>query len=436
MADLAEHTPPGLAELARFPLLKALFGRRSRRFGLGMRIPSGPLAYTSQQAPLPLTDLERMLLLLGGAGISGWTFGIEHTASAGPEGGCNYPIRLTGRTYPSRAGVLSSELVVTDDAGSFITQLRDVDPERLRELHDAADLPTLVARLERHLVRLTAGRVVVPAAAPHVSAHNFWNANQPGTTLYIPVVDLTQPWLNTLFIRVGEGLVPYDTLHERLCGDLTPFIRRGVLDERRRLPLVDFEQSILACGAMEIAIACHNIALLLQAMGLGGWLFTGINPLSLMGAFAEQGVPGLGFRFQRDPRWTQPNPVGIDGCFEAYCLPYYADMSAAVDAFVAQKFGRGGTYDPSRPGPYRESARVKAAVERYRPEVIAVVKEVASYVQATYGKVPATVPSMYAQAYTQAHHLDLAFYDRFFGPDAYLDTHARHMAIWHGGPGS
>ncbi|MBI2321410.1 MAG: hypothetical protein HYU88_04795 [Chloroflexi bacterium] len=309
MADPPAPMSPGLAELARFPLLKALFGRRSRRFGLGMRIPSGPLAYASQQAPLPLSNLERTLLVLSGAGISGWTFGIEHTASAAPEGGCNYPIRLTGRTYPSRAGVLSSELVVTDDAGSFITQLRDVDPQRLRELHDAADLPTLMARAERHLVRLTAGRVAVPAAAPHVSSHNFWNANQPGTTLFMPVVDLTQPWLNTLFIRMGEGLAPYDTFRERLCGDLEPFIRQGVLDERRRLPLLDFEQSILAGGAMEIAITCHNIALLLQAMGLGGWTFTGINPLSLMGAFAEQGVPGLGFRFLRDSRWTQPNPV-------------------------------------------------------------------------------------------------------------------------------
>ncbi|MBI2321411.1 MAG: hypothetical protein HYU88_04800 [Chloroflexi bacterium] len=78
---------------------------------------------------------------------------------------------------------------------------------------------------------------------------------------------------------------------------------------------------------------------------------------------------------------------------------------------------------------------MKAAVERYRPEVIVAVKEVASYVHATYGKVPATVPSVYAQVYTQAQHLDRGFYDRFFGPDAYLETHVRHMATWHGGTG-
>src|SRR4051794_22808200 len=36
-----------LDALARSPLLSALFGRRSRRFGVGMSIPDGPMAYDS-----------------------------------------------------------------------------------------------------------------------------------------------------------------------------------------------------------------------------------------------------------------------------------------------------------------------------------------------------------------------------------------------------
>jgi hypothetical protein len=36
--------------------------------------------------------------------------------------------------------------------------------------------------------------------------------------------------------------------------------------------------------------------------------------------------------------------------------------------------------------------------------------------------------------YVQAHHLDLDFYDRFFKPGAYLQTHASHMSRWHGEP--
>jgi hypothetical protein len=36
------------ADLTEFPLLDAIAGRRARRFGLGMELPSGPLAYTSR----------------------------------------------------------------------------------------------------------------------------------------------------------------------------------------------------------------------------------------------------------------------------------------------------------------------------------------------------------------------------------------------------
>src|SRR5690606_8132321 len=115
-----------IEEISRFPLLEAIFGRRSRRFGMGMEIPDGPTAYRSGHEPVPLSELERTLLLLCGAGISGWNTGIEHSSS----GGCNYPLRYVGRTFASAAAVHSSELIVTDDSGTYITQLRDLDPAR------------------------------------------------------------------------------------------------------------------------------------------------------------------------------------------------------------------------------------------------------------------------------------------------------------------
>src|SRR5690606_28345946 len=215
------------------------------------------------------------------------------------------------------------------------------------------------------------------------------------------------------------------------CGDLAPFVRAGLLDERRRLSLLDFEQHMVASAAMEAAQMCHNMTLLLQAMGLGGWMLTGLHPLSLMGAFADQGIPGFGFRFVRDERWMAPNPVGLDGCFEALCPPYQADMRAAVRTFVDRKFGDGGTFDPARPGPYRDSAAIKARIPRYSPEFVALLEEVAGYIHDTWGKFPGTGPSIYMRPYVQAHHLDRDFYDRFYGPDSYVETHARHMETWH-----
>jgi len=43
-----------LRELEDFPLVEALFGRRSRRFARGGEIPDGPLAYRSRHEPVPL----------------------------------------------------------------------------------------------------------------------------------------------------------------------------------------------------------------------------------------------------------------------------------------------------------------------------------------------------------------------------------------------
>ena len=39
--------------LGDYSLLDALTKRRSRRFGLGMKMPAGPLAYQSRHAPFP-----------------------------------------------------------------------------------------------------------------------------------------------------------------------------------------------------------------------------------------------------------------------------------------------------------------------------------------------------------------------------------------------
>ncbi len=421
-----------LRELSEFPLLRAMFGRRARRFALGMTIPDGPLAYQSKLEPVALSELERTLLVLCGCGISGWNTGMEHTAAGEADTGCNYPLRLIGRTYPSGAGIHASELIVSDDSATYLTQFRDLDAHRLAEFSQAGDLPAMAERVRRHCVKLADGRVTVPVKPPHTSAHNLWNANKPGTTLFAPILDMTQQMLDFLAVYMGMGFTPYDGGAQRLCGNLEPFFKDGLLDPNKRFPIVDFEQYGLATAAIELGVMCQNMVLTLQAMGLGGWMYTGINPPSLMGAFAADGIPGLGFRYVRDSRWTQPNPVGIDGRFEALCPPYQRDMRAAVDKFVELKFGRGGTFDPQRPGPYLDNPKVKARVERYQPRFVELLAEVTQYIYDTYGKFPATLPSIYMRVYVQAQHIDMEFYDKFFGPDAYLDSHVRHMEKWHG----
>ena len=52
-----------LDELLKFPLMEALIGRRSRRFCMGAEIPDGVLAFKSKQKPIPLSELEQLILL-------------------------------------------------------------------------------------------------------------------------------------------------------------------------------------------------------------------------------------------------------------------------------------------------------------------------------------------------------------------------------------
>jgi hypothetical protein len=422
-----------LAELGSFPLLDALFGRRARRFGLGMSIPNGPLAYESAYEPIPLTDTERFVLVLAGVGLGGWNFGIPHTTSGNPELGCNYPNRLIGRTYPSGAGVHASELLVSDDSGSYITQFRNLDPERLREYGAAVDLERLAEVLAPYIVRLDDKRVEIPAEAPHLFGHNNWVTNKPGTTMFYPVVDVTEHVFTVLAILAGEGYVIYDHRADRPFGSPDELLAAGVLDLTLPFPLEDLERLLLASAVAEGSFMAYNIVLLLQAMGLGGWLYNGINGLTILGASADQGVPGFGFRFHTDERWTTSNPVGLDGYFEALTPPYHADLRAAARTYAERKFGPGGTFDPSRPGPFRENERVKAAVERYSDELIEYVGSVAQDVHDTYGKFPGTVPTIWTGIYAQAHHIDVEFYDRHYDDGAYLRTHRDHFERWHAG---
>jgi hypothetical protein len=228
--ETPQHTSP-LDSVLQFPLLQALFGRRARRFGLGMEIPSGPMAYRSEKEPLPLTEQEQMLLVAAATGVSGWTFGVPFGPRT-PQSHAEFTLRFTGRTA----------------------------------------------------------------------------------------------------------------------------------------------------------------------------YFNGMDGLSAMGANASDGVAGLGFTFTHDDRWVTPNAVGLDGIYEALCPPYYPDMHAAVEAFVARKFGPQGAYapaasetsassaTPATPGPWRDSAGVRGTVAPYSSEFVDCMSEVAATSTTSTGSFPASVP--------------------------------------------
>ncbi len=226
-ARLTPGEREALAELGRFPLLDAIFGRRSRRFPLGGEIPDGPLTYRSRHPHMPLSELETALILAVMTGTTGWHFAIMRHARYAPAL-ANYSGAAAGRTFPSAAGFHTSELFYTDDSGLYFLPTRDagalVDPAR--------EEVTAELMLERHAersVKLSSDRLHLPRREPYLEGHNTWVVNEPGSLLAIPIADIAQHHIANLCFFTQNGYCLYDDVNQR------PDPRhRGVLRPRRR----------------------------------------------------------------------------------------------------------------------------------------------------------------------------------------------------------
>src|SRR5690349_3052669 len=104
--------PPDISpvdSLTSFTLLDALRDRRSRRFGLGMKMPAGPLAFSSRHKPVPLSEDEEAALAFAACGTTGHALADLCYA---PGGGGGIMAGLVGRTIASGDGLQTVALIV------------------------------------------------------------------------------------------------------------------------------------------------------------------------------------------------------------------------------------------------------------------------------------------------------------------------------------
>jgi hypothetical protein len=419
--------PSGLTRALEFGLFDALTGRRSRRFAVGAEIPGGPFAYRSALPPQPLTELETVTVLASMAGSTGWHFLHPHSSRADPALPA-YSIRPGGRTMASGAGWHTTELFFTDDTGTYLFETRDAGA-LVRP--DAAGRIEPLGWIEAHrsrIRRLTDARLDIPA--DWYTPHNQWGAGRSGSLLVIPITDLAEMFLAGMAVGVARGVTIVD---DRAGG--APLVDgsewSNVLDTDIVWPLSVMEQEVLGFAAAEQAIACHNGMLALAAMGLGSWMFNGVDHVAVLGASGDPLRPGLGFRYDTDDRWPMPNVTGLPGVFEGACPPHLPSMTAAVERLHARRHTAGGAFDPDTGGPWRDNASIRGAGAVPDERARACLAAMAETIHARYGKFPASLSSIHVSLYLQAHHLDLDFYDRFFGPGAVLASHRDHQRDWH-----
>jgi hypothetical protein len=422
--------PPGFQDVLNFGLIESLLGRRSRRFFMGAEISDGVFAYRSRQNPVPLSDLEKMLVVAACGGNTSWHHMIYRGALYAPHLS-NYSGAAGGRVFPSAAGFQTSQTFFTDDDGVYVLEMRDAPAFADRGGDGSLNMDGFVNNVQERVRKLQNGRLRIPSQVPITEAHNTWVFNKPSTLVVIPVGDLSQHVLLNVCYMLQNGLVLYDDINKRAIPGVDQF--KDIVDTKNVWPIAFVEQWSLSELTVELGTSCYAGTLMLQAMGLGGWMLNGVDPFALLGASGDPQVPGLGFRYDEDERWPYPNPTGLEGVMEGYCPPHYPNMRAAVEAVCERKFGPGGPFHPDTPGPWKDSSKVRSAAQVHDERFRDCVALQTQYVYDTFGKFPGTVPSMFLIMYLQAHHIDLEFYNTFFKPGSYLETHATHMDRWHSG---
>jgi hypothetical protein len=418
--------PPGLRDALSYPYFNAVFDRKSRRVALGMEIDQGPLSYTSPYSPIPLTELEEALLLIAGTGLSGLNLG-----DIDPTMGADAMVQWTARTWPSSCSNHGTELFFTNDDGLYFLDMWNQMPEpgeisTISGKPIEAQVDYIIELARRAKVVLEPNRAQLPTGLPGLFVFNHWNANQPGTSLFLPVSNMTLEYINLLFIYFSPEyrFCLVDEQADYAPAGLQGWIEKGRIDPTRQMGLVEIEQRVLSMQVVEQAFICQNLNMALQCLGLGGWTYTGYIARFVLGGVD---VPGLGFTFA-DAKRGPSVPVGRDGIYQAFCPPYYTDMGEAVDAYLETKWAQ---YGADKPKSYLEPDRIISQIQRPDAETIQVVKDYCNYVHDTYGRFPAHIDPMYQRLCCQAQHVDPDFYAEFYPPGALTDQHLDHFRRWH-----
>ncbi|GAB2828399.1 hypothetical protein GCM10022221_28520 [Actinocorallia aurea] len=446
----------GLADLVSRPLLETIWRRRTHRVSHGATVPAGPMTYRSPHPPMPLDELEEAVLiaLTGCSGLTMPDRPLEDPRDGSPIM-AKPNLNMGGRTAGSPDNAQGTHFFMINDSGTYY----------LRKLAPAPELgfepDALIARARIAKVKVLDHRLDVPEGKRDFPAYldsNRFLSNLPGTTLFLPVVDLSHQYVNALMylLTQPDGARPalVDDRNFYRSAGVAKWVRNGFLNGDLKVPLG-------ALGPMrtqvEADLLLQNMMLVADGMGLGAWIHATIHPQIMLGdpKFRPEYGPMLGFDFTVPRfrladvlRWQVPlpkyaavrsQPVGLrtktEHLIKAACPPNFRTMRDAVASVVRAKFGPDGIYSDTGTfsriykGDYGRSYLAEAA--EYDQRVIDCVTDVCAYLYETHGRFPAHTDAIHVPGiWLQTHHVETEYYDRFFAHGT-TDAHARHAARWH-----
>lgn len=429
-----------------YPLFQSIFQRRARRFPLGAEMPGGVAPFKSERQPVPLDEIEEAMLVMVGTGLSGLNLSDLPFSDAEGSSHCgNTMIQFQGRTYASPCGSHGTELFFTNDEGTYMVKMKDKQPKKMVEFENEDDWENIIDSFRANTVKIGDGRLDIPMSTGITLPFNQWNVNKPGSTLFMPVSDVTWEYINIMMLLMDEPNRYY--VYDDITGEepLKKYADAGLLDKSRPYGLTALEGlSNIAITGAEQPLMLQNMYLATQALGLGGWIFGATPGPVVMGGVPEV-TKGMGFRFMpvenKGPR-KQPdfvgagvgNPVGLDGLYEAYCPPYYPTMGDAVQAIYDAKWGSTGIFkEEGGPAPVVERQSMDRHVPKTTQWCLDATKDLSNYIWDTYGRFPATIDAMQMSIWFQSHHLETDFYDKYYQQGAYHENIANHFENWHKG---
>lgn len=436
---------PSSKNLEAYPLLTALRERRSRRFGLGMKMPAGPLAYQSRHPSRSLSEEAEGALVFAASGITGHALADLCYA---PGGGGSIMAGLLARTIASGDGLQTVSLVVTNDQATYLIR-------KPREL-PAGDIPTLIELGKRgeftELYRRSRVKIKDARSAPPIEPlfninANKWSAHAPGTSYFLPINDLTFMYINGLLEILNETTSVFlldERNHFRPAG-LGKFARSrgGHLEDNPHLGRVatvrNVEQFVTEFVTVEQGMMLQNLGLMAQALGLGGFPNFANHEFGWFQALgfrlAEMPVnryvgagPIVSFAMnflRRNP--NIPYPIGLekDGevLLKPFCPPYYPTMADAVRAVAEIKFGANGIFrSSSGTSVWQKHGEVIQQIPRTSEAAIAATTAYCEYLWQRYGRFPVYMPPYRTVLGFQACHLDAEFYERFYKSEALSES--------------
>jgi len=433
-------------------LFDVLRNRRSRRVGLGMCIPEGPFKYSSPHKPIPLTEDEEAALAFAACGVTGYALA-DLSYGAG-QGGSMLAGRL-GRTVASPDAIHAVAIVVSNDRGTWLLKRpQDFAAAEFSELEKLAREGSLTELYRRTRVQLSDRRAAPPLDPGHNFPINHWSLYAPGTTYFLPIIETTALTINALLELFDEpmGIFVRDERARFRPAGLGLFARsRGghLRDDPRELrstTIQALESALLESMATEQGMVLQNLALMTEALGLGGFPNFARHEKSWfqalgfrMGTMRASGYVGahrllslvLGW-LGKDP--VIPFPVGLEAggkpLLKPFCPPYYPTMEAAVMAFLETKFGSAGAYRRGAgQSSWREPGPAAAQIPGPGSAAIQATAAYCDYVYRRYGRFPAYTAPFRTIIGFQVCRVDLDFYERFYRPEALSEAVRANTAI-------